>query len=91
MKGKKRQAKTVADQFKNELVKLAQRTDTEIQQMLDDYIEVMKSAVGNPPQLYQYLEAYDNMTIVFMQNLLQIRTDKRDLLMKKSISELEKE
>lgn len=91
MKEKKRQAKTVADQFKNELVKLAQRTDTEIQQMLDDYIEVMKSAVGNPPQLYQYLEAYDNMTIVFIQNLLQIRTDKRDLLMKESISELEEE
>lgn len=91
MKEKKRQAKTVADQFKNELVKLAQRTDNEIQKMLDDYIEVMKSAVGNPPKLYQNLEAYDNMTIVFIQNLLQIRTEKRDLLMKKSIAELEKE
>lgn len=91
MEEKKRQAKTVADQFKNELVKLAQRTDTEIQQLLDDYEEVMKSAVGEPPSLSEYLGTYDNMIIVFIQNLLQTRTEKRDIRLKRRIAELEKE
>jgi len=91
MEEKKRQAKTVADQFKNELVKLAQRTDTEIQQLLDDYEEVMKSAVGEPPSLSEYLSTYDNMIIVFIQNLLQTRSEKRDMRLKRRIAELEEE
>jgi len=90
MEENKKRTKTIGDQFSNELSKLAVKTEKEIQQMHDDYVEMVKGRSGKQPELFAYLETYDNMIITVIQNLLNIRRKKRFKHLKRRIAELER-
>lgn len=91
MNEKKRQAKTISQQFTNELLKLAEKTEEDIRRIHDDYLEAMQSFTGIRPKFYIGLEAYENMIMVYILNLLKIRVKKRQKQLRKRMKELEKE
>jgi hypothetical protein len=89
MTANRKQAKAIRTQFREELIRLAEKTNEEIEQMLNDYSEIVESNFGKPPTLYEYLETYNNMIIEFLQDLLTIRTKKRLRNLKSRITGLE--
>jgi len=74
--------KRIMDQFINRTIELAKKTNEEIEKIADDYVEVKKS-LGKPPKSWEYLETYDNAVIAVIQCLLNLRGNKRTMLIKK--------
>jgi len=79
----------IADQFIQRTYDLAKKTDDEIRKMVNDYVEAKKS-LGKSPKFWEQLEAYSNITIAFIQTLLQIKGTFRTLQIKR-LAEQEKE
>lgn len=78
--------KRISDQFNNRIVELAKKTDEEIGKIVDDHLNVMET-LGKHPNLWEYLETYDNTLIAVIQDLFGLREMKRRMLLKSRATE----
>jgi len=81
--------KNIIDQFIQRTYDLAKRTDEEIRSMVNDYVETKKS-LKKPPDFWEALEAYDNITISFIRTLIEIRDTYRKLMIQRALAEQER-